>query len=464
LALPLAMLGFRSQRWEKWLALTFVVAGLLLGNKFAPFADIVGHLPLFRIAINERMIFAAAFGVAVLTALGIDVLLERQRRRELALLAVITLAVLAALCALEWQSMHASGLSNSFIGSRTTILLAPLALGSLIAALERRMIVIVAAILFLLLVQRTIESARFYPTLPANIFYPRFPLLDRLPQTDEPYRTVGYGLVAYPNMSAVYGFEDVRAYEAMTFAPLRSTYDLWCVVQPIWFNRVDNLTRPFLSMMNVRYAFAPAAAAVPEGWKKIGAQPGMQLFENTRVLPRAFVPRRIRVNANSAFEMMAEDDFAERAWITIPGEPSREAANGSGSVEIAKRGMRRFRLRTSMQSPAWVVITESAWKGWRAYIDGTPTRIHRANHAFLAIFVPAGSHRVRLEYLPQSFVAGRAITCATVLILLTWWSRGAIAGMARRCRASQSPRTRGLRTDAQRTALPSIAERALPPS
>jgi hypothetical protein len=238
-------------------------------------------------------------------------------------------------------------------------------------------------------------------------------------------------------MSAVYGVEDVRAYQAMTFAPLRNTFELWCVVQPIWFNRVDDLTRPFLCMMNVRYAFAPGGAAVPDGWKKIGAQPGMQLFENTHVLPRAFVPRRVRVNADGNLlgpEMMAENDFAERAWITIPGEPSREAANGSGNVEIVRRGMRRFRLRTSMLSPAWVVITESAWKGWRAYIDGKPTRIHRANQAFLAIFVPAGRHRVRLEYWPQSFVAGRAITCATVLILLMWWSQRAIAGMARRHR------------------------------
>jgi Bacterial membrane protein YfhO len=462
-----AMLGLWSRRREKWLALVLVVIGLLLGNNIAPFADIVGHLPLFRIAINDRMIFAAAFGGAVLAALGIDVLLQQKRRRELAMLAGIAFVVLAVLCATAWHSMRASGLSDSFLAMRTAILLAPLALGSLIAVLEPRTIAIAGALLLLILLQRTIESAHFYPTLLASIFYPRIPLLDRLPQTDEPYRTVGYGLVFYPNMSAVYGVEDVRAYQAMTFAPLRSTFDLWCVVQPIWFNRVDDLTRPFLSMVNVRYAFAPAAAAVPEGWKKIGAQPGMQLFENTRVLPRAFVPRRVRVNAEWNLlgpEMMAENDFAERAWITIPGEPSREAANGSGDVEIVRRGMRRFRLRTSMQSPAWVVITESAWKGWRAYIDGKPTRIHRANHAFLAIFVPAGTHRVRLEYLPQSFVAGRAITCATGLILLMWWSRQAIVNRVRRHRASQSLRTREPHTDEQRTAHLSIAERALPPS
>jgi hypothetical protein len=324
-----------------------------------------------------------------------------------------------------------------------------------------------AAIIGLILAQRTMESAGFYPTLSPKIFYPRIALLDRLPEGQVPYRVVGYGQIFYPNMATMYGVEDVRGYQAMTFTLLRETYDLWSIPQVIWYNRVDDLTRPFLSMMNVRYAFAPQSAGVPEGWKRIGEQPGMQLFENSRVLPRAFVPRRVRVNSdwNSLGpEMMAEKDFAERAWITIPAEPSHESENGSGRVEIENRGMRRFRLRASMQSPAWVVITESAWKGWRAYIDGKPTRIHRANQAFLAIFVPAGTHRVRLEYWPQSFVVGRAITCGTVLILLMWWSRGAIAGMAPRHRAVRSPRTPEPHTGAPRTARLSTPQRALPPS
>jgi uncharacterized membrane protein YfhO len=43
--------------------------------------------------------------------------------------------------------------------------------------------------------------------------------------------------------------------------------------------------------------------------------------------------------------------------------------------------------------------------------------MQRANHAFLGIYVPQGRHRVRLVYLPQSFVIGRAITFATLLAI-----------------------------------------------
>jgi uncharacterized membrane protein YfhO len=70
-----------------------------------------------------------------------------------------------------------------------------------------------------------------------------------------------------------------------------------------------------------------------------------------------------------------------------------------------------------MEHGGFVVISEEAWKGWRAYVDGHPAKIVRANHAFLGVFVPAGKHAIRLTYLPQSFVIGRAITFGTLAMI-----------------------------------------------
>ena len=68
----------------------------------------------------------------------------------------------------------------------------------------------------------------------------------------------------------------------------------------------------------------------------------------------------------------------------------------------------------------WVVVSEPAWKGWRAYIDGRRVQMQTANLAFLAIFVPDGVHNVRVVYLPQSFVIGRAISAVTLLALIAF--------------------------------------------
>ena len=71
-----------------------------------------------------------------------------------------------------------------------------------------------------------------------------------------------------------------------------------------------------------------------------------------------------------------------------------------------------------MQKDGWLVLSSVAWPGWRMYIDERRVKTHIANHAFVSVFVPKGRHNVRMVYLPQSFVIGRAITFATLAGLL----------------------------------------------
>jgi uncharacterized membrane protein YfhO len=75
------------------------------------------------------------------------------------------------------------------------------------------------------------------------------------------------------------------------------------------------------------------------------------------------------------------------------------------------------------------VVSETAWKGWRAFIaeeDPGPRARWReipvafGNHAFLALHLPAGRHEVRLSYWPRSFTWGLAASGGTLLVLCTW--------------------------------------------
>jgi hypothetical protein len=198
----------------------------------------------------------------------------------------------------------------------------------------------------------------------------------------------------------MWGLEDARGATAMTFEALAVP------AFPIW--PAGDLTKPALSMMNVRYAVVAAADPIPAGWHHVTLDHGSRLIENERVLPRAFVPRHTR-----AGEMNADADFADSAWIAGVGD----APNGPGSVRVIRDGS-ALRMEASMDAPGWMVVSETAWPGWRAYVDGRRVRTARANRAFLAIYVPAGQHEIRLRYLPQSFVVGRTISVAVALCLL----------------------------------------------
>jgi len=420
-ALALAAFGaWRSPSRAKWAALALIAGGLLLGIRLWPFADVLGKLPLFDISLNDRLVVAAAFGVALLAALGADALgADGNDRRGLVVTSIVVAAVLLIAFANASSRLFAFRFSSDFIHTQAAVLVGGPLLIALIAAKAKGRAAC-ALLLLLVVAQRTFEVGDLYPTLSARMFYPPIPVLAKLPKGGEPFRIVGQQAELIPNSATLYGLEDVRGYQALRLRRWVETIPLWSTPQGVWWNRVDDLTPPFLSMLNVRYALAPWNVAVAPGWNKIAEQPGTFLLENTRVLGRAFVPRRVRrgVPKDALLkEMKNERDFAERSWIDARLSAPREEVNGPGTARVLRHGRGELAIRASMQGGGWLVISETAWKGWRAFVDGKPSPIRFANHALLGVYVPQGEHTVRLVYRPQAFVIGAWMSGLTLLAI-----------------------------------------------
>ncbi|HYM61967.1 MAG TPA: YfhO family protein, partial [Thermoanaerobaculia bacterium] len=422
--LALAILGlWRSPQREKWVLLAVLGVGVLIGNDFPPFADWLAKLPLFDVAINSRMLFAQTFALAALAALGVERLRDVVDRRRFAAVCACLAAIVGAIVLLRWDPMIASELTAEFLARHTAFLLLPLIAALLCARLVRGERALLASIVLVLIVQRTAEHGGFYPTIDAAAFYPKIEVLAGLPADGEPYRITAAGNVLWPNFATIYGLEDVRGYQAMTFNRMRQTYGFWCVPQPVWSNRIDDLGRPFLDALNVRHALASPDYHPPAWWHKVKEQPGVQLLENDRVLGRAFVPARIRLeedDGRTLKEISEATDFRQRGWVRMRGHHGEEIPNGAGHVATIRGGLGRLAMTATMDAPGWIIISETAWKGWKAYIDQKRTPLYFGDHALLALYVPAGKHAILLSYLPRSFVLGRAITFATIAGLLVF--------------------------------------------
>jgi Bacterial membrane protein YfhO len=401
--LALAVLGvIRSRRKERWLFLGLALFGLLAGSDAPIVSEALAMLPLFKIALNERLIMLCAFGLVALAALGV----ESGGKAA----ALQTFAVLAIAVGLLWPSMRAANLSVELIATNAAYLLVPLLL---LPFAQKRF----ALLLGLLLAQRYLEMGDFWPTIDPRLASPQLQLMKQLPK-DDLYRVVGLGNVLPPNGSAYLGLEDVRGYQAMNLTFFHDTYGLWCDAPPVGANVVNDLTKPFLSMMNVRYAFTAADAQLPAGWRTIGREGGYAITENERALPRAFLPREIVCGANTPSAMLGETDFAARGWLR--GDCERTPLpNGSGTVRTTRRTPAHLRIDVQTSAPSWVFVTETAWRGWKA-IDqhGKRLTLRRANHAFLAFPVPAGNSTVELIYRPRAFVIGAWISAAALAVFL----------------------------------------------
>jgi hypothetical protein len=408
IALALAIFAlWRSRARERWFFAILGLVCLLASANAWPVAQLLHRLPLFNLALNDRLASAVPLCVAILAALAIDALSDR---------AGAVMAMLLILIAAGAAGMRPGSIDTArFIAE-----LAPLAVAAVIVLFIRNRAIAFPTLLALILLQRTISDGALVPANDARIAFPPLALFRPLQSIREPFRIVGLGPSLFPNTATMYGLEDARVMTAMTLTAFDDTFPAWCRHGGFGFNQVDDLTRPMLSMLNVRFAVVPKDDPIPPGWRDVTIDHDSRLIENQRVLPRAFVPHVVRIGvANDVEDMTAATDFAEMAWLDLPGD-ARDMPNGPGTVVTHPHN-----LEVTMAHDGFVVVSETAWNGWRAYLDGRRVTIVRANHAFLGIFVPAGHHAIRLVYLPQSFVIGRMITFATLafVIAVGLWQR-----------------------------------------
>lgn len=399
--LALAIAGISRQRMLALLALLALIV--------AWDSSLLRLIPILNIAANYRYSILAALCISLLAGLGVDRLSGHTP-------ILVTALVLALATAASWSWELRLGVDTKWLVACALAEIGGLAIAAFAVRLDAR--VAAAIIIGAICAQRAIEDGGLYPSIPERAFYPTVPLVSAIPR-DPLYRVTGVGSHLAPNVATMYGLDDVRGYEAMTFAPLVETYPLWC--RPgAPANTVDDLSRPFLNFLGVRYALAPSTTPPPDGWQVVRDDRGSRLLSNSRALPRVFAPKSVEVVANvgeAMAAMMSATDFADTAWLFTRDVSAHVQPNGAATLHVQRAGS-RYEVDGEMRSGGWVVVAESAWPGWRAYVDGRRVKTIPVNVAFFGVYVPAGHHHVRIAYLPDAFARGRVISLATIALLV----------------------------------------------
>jgi hypothetical protein len=430
LVLPLALVGLLSRRREKWGFVILLVFGLALWARLGGVTDLVSRLPLFDIAVNDYLVFLAAFGLSALAALGTEELIEGRR------VVAFVICGLASIAIFVWMNQSLRPHFVEMVAKphrldwQMPAQTAAIALAVLLVAFRRRLsgATVAAGLCLILAAERGVEAIGTYPTWENKAFFPPLRVFDGI-RRDAPERTAPYGFLLVPNVSALYEIEDVRGYGPMTLLPLAETYPLWCVDQPVWFNRVDDVGRPFLTFLNVRYALVPSSIAASGGWRTLGEGDGIRVMENPAALPRAFMPVAVRFEPNGRSRVEALGrivDYGAEGIVGAAG-PSGLIENGGGEVRVTSYSGQEMSLRIRAASPSIVGTSIPAWPGWKLKIDGQTAPLLSYNHAFVGFRITEGEHEARLYYLPDGFLRGAAISGATILLgaVLVWRRRRA---------------------------------------
>jgi hypothetical protein len=184
-------------------------------------------------------------------------------------------------------------------------------------------------------------------------------------------------------------------------------------------------------------------------WEKFSpaydGDPEVNVYRNERALPRALVVFQILPAADqaTAWDLIHQPDFDPASTVVLEGvSPAAGEGQVLGDLPPAPGGARVARygsdsLEIEVESPAagYLVLSDPYYPGWQAKVDGEPVEILRANYAFRAVPVPAGTHRVSMVFRPVTWRAGLAITLGMVVVLVV----GAVVAWRRRLENPPSP-------------------------
>jgi hypothetical protein len=168
----------------------------------------------------------------------------------------------------------------------------------------------------------------------------------------------------------------------------------------------------------------------PERFRQVTAG----LYENVRAFPRAFLVRRARqVPAAQVLDQLGDLDPVEEALTADPPPTGFTPAPHIGGpplppVRIVKYAPEHVVLETETPEPAVLVLSDTFDHRWRAWDNGQPVSIARADHALRVVFLAAGRHRVEFRYRQPSVFVGLGVTLATLAALggagALAWRRG----------------------------------------
>lgn len=90
--------------------------------------------------------------------------------------------------------------------------------------------------------------------------------------------------------------------------------------------------------------------------------------------------------------------------------PSETSSTCEKEIQVLKNTVTAVSLRVSTTCDGYLVFTTPYYPGWHVTIDQQVSKILRANYAFSAVHVPAGTHEIRRWYRPMSLIVGSTLS------------------------------------------------------
>ena len=283
-------------------------------------------------------------------------------------------------------------------------------------------------------------------------------------------RVFGLDRKLYPDTAGVFGLQDARALDALYISRF-VTYIRTFVTHAFSdrFTGDESTTsqivgNPMFDLLGVRFVLTSSAetdarngllqAASTGQYASRGTAGGVQVFENSHRVPRAFVASDLHEvgGADQAVAYLKSlghptqdggtrvDRFDPSRQAVVETPPGKLVAVRAPDVlppqarpaTIVAYASDRVEIDVPAGAPGLLVLTDSYYPGWRAAVNGRPVPVLATDVVFRGVLLGGGACRVVFRYDPpgHNLLWGIPMLVALALAaigVVSWWRRWSVS-------------------------------------
>ena len=237
----------------------------------------------------------------------------------------------------------------------------------------------------------------------------------------------------HPNTNSVYKIESVNGYDPLftkDYAKLVSSWNANTVSEAGSFNRIvtpQNYQSRVADFLNVKYLLSINEISDAR-FVKVFEQGETKVYENKKVLPRAFFAKEIVkvASANDELQYILSSNV-DLESSAVSSQLSYQVQDNNSSVNFENYQDQKFTLSVYTDKDSPLIVSNPFYPGWQAFIDGNKTNIYKVNFMFQSIIIPQGNHKIEFKFRPQSFYNGIYVSViglvVTIFISIILWHR-----------------------------------------
>lgn len=453
LLIPLPLI-FRRDKYT-WLAVIGLAGGLLFSmGKYTPFYNLLyDYFPgINRFRVPKMMMFIPVFALGVLSARGIDLLMDvdiragRSFRKYTAGVVALPVILLVFLGVLQlgktvWIPMFIERLAQptryeqgmQLIAQRWDNLMLETGISTLVAVLCAGAIVLrdrmnvrtwllpcVLIVLYVGDVWRVNDKFLFLVDASGKSQSSKTPVMEYIARDSNQYRVLPMD------------GSDPMHYASNNIPVLFTSNP---IQQRRWQDFLDNfiLYSAMPDMLNVKYLVFSTEQYVREKSQLnskfipvFQSPDGLQtVLENRDVIPKAWLVPSVLTVAQSqqALAIIQSPQFNPRLLAVVETTPPLHMAQlgpsstgGAGKVQVTRYEGEQIDLSVNNSENALLVLGEKYYQGWDAVVDGTETRIYPVNHVLRGVYLAPGNHNVEFRFDPLPFKIGKYLTLSSCVV------------------------------------------------